>query len=50
LYKQKKQKLERDLERYRALLKLATDQRALAGLKQLCDGPGCLDSFRGGIS
>jgi len=30
-----KQKLERDLERYRALLKLATDQQALAALKQL---------------
>jgi hypothetical protein len=33
--KRHKQKLERDLERYRALLKLSTDQRALAALKQL---------------
>jgi len=30
-----RQKLERDLERYRALLRLATDQRTLAALKQL---------------
>jgi hypothetical protein len=30
-----KQKLARDLERYRALLKLTSDQRALAALKQL---------------
>jgi hypothetical protein len=33
--KRHKQKLGRDLERYRALLKLSTDQRALAALKQL---------------
>jgi hypothetical protein len=33
--KRHKQKLEKDLERYHALLKLATDQRALAALKQL---------------
>jgi hypothetical protein len=33
--KRHKQKLERDLERYRALLNLATDQRALAVLKRL---------------
>lgn len=30
-----KQKLERDLERYHALFKLTTDERALAALKQL---------------
>lgn len=33
--KQRTQKLERDLGRYRALLKLATNERALAALKQL---------------
>jgi hypothetical protein len=33
--KRHKQKLERDLERYRALLKLVTDQQALAALKRL---------------
>jgi hypothetical protein len=35
--KRHKQKLGRDLERYRALLKLSTDQRALAALKQLIE-------------
>ena len=33
--KRPKRKLERDLKRYRALLKLTTDERALAVLKQL---------------
>jgi hypothetical protein len=33
--KRYKQQLERDLERYRALLKLTTDQQALTALKQL---------------
>jgi hypothetical protein len=33
--KRHKRKLARDLERYRALLKLTSDQRALAALKQL---------------
>ena len=30
-----KQKLERELERYRALLRLVTDERAIAALKYL---------------
>ena len=33
--RRQKQKLERDLERYHALLKLATDERAAAALRQL---------------
>src|SRR6266478_1958642 len=33
--RRQKQKLERDLERYHALLKLATDERAVAALRQL---------------
>src|ERR1700737_3242544 len=33
--RRQKQKLERDLERYQALLKLATDERAAAALRQL---------------
>jgi hypothetical protein len=33
--RRQKQKLERDLERYHALLKLVTDERAVATIKQL---------------
>jgi hypothetical protein len=33
--RRQKQKLERDLERYHVLLKLATDERGVAALKQL---------------
>src|SRR6266404_1990178 len=33
--RRQKQKLDRDLERYHALLKLATDERAVAALRQL---------------
>jgi hypothetical protein len=33
--RRQKGKLERDLERYHALLKLVTDERAVASIKQL---------------